>query len=77
MIDSFEHFLKKDTKINKSVKPSYIGFIKYYKKLIQCRIKEDYSDLGYIREKMQNEKVNEKKWLLNKTAEMEATYLPR
>lgn len=77
MIDSFEHFLKKDTKINKSVKPSYIGFIKYYKKLTNCRIKEDYSVLGYIREKMQNEKVNEKKWLLNKTAEMETSFRSR
>jgi hypothetical protein len=71
MIDSFEHFLKKDTKINKSVKPSYIGFIKYYKKLIQCRIKEDYSSVELLREKLQKEKANEKKWLLKKAAEME------
>ncbi len=70
MIDSFEHFLKKDTKINKSVKPSYVGFIKYYKKLIQCRIKEDYSSLGLIMEKLQKDKANEKKWLMKKIEEL-------
>jgi len=71
MIDSFEHFLKKDKKINRAVKPSYNGFIKYYKKLTKCKIKEDYSGIRNIREKLQNEKANEKKWLLKKAAEME------
>lgn len=71
MIDSFEHYLKKDTKINKSVKPAYIGFVKYYKKLIHCRIKEDYSSPGLIREKLQKEKANEKKWLVKKLNEFE------
>jgi hypothetical protein len=73
MIDSFEHFLKKDTKINRSVKPSYVGFVKYYKKLIKCRITEDYSSLGLIREKLQKEKANEKKWLLKKLDELRDT----
>jgi hypothetical protein len=70
MIDSFEHLLKKDTKINRSVKPSYVGFLKYYKKLIKCKIKEDYSDIEYILEKIQKEKVNEKKWLIKKAKEL-------
>ena len=70
MIDSFEHFLKKDTKINRSVKPSYAGFVKYYKKLIRCKIKEEYSDAALIPEKIQKEKVNEKKWLIKKAKEM-------
>lgn len=70
LIDSFEHFLKKDTKINKSVKPSYAGFLKYYKKLVQCRIKEDYSSTVLLAEKLQKDKANEKKWLLKKLNEM-------
>lgn len=73
MIDSFEHYLKKDTKINTSVKPSYSGFVKYYKKLIHCRIREDYSSLGYMKEKLQKDKANEKKWLLKKAEEMEVS----
>jgi hypothetical protein len=70
MIDSFEHYLKKDTRINKTVKPSYTGFLKYYKKLVQCKIKEDNSALGNIKEKMQKDKVKEKKWLLKKMEAM-------
>ncbi len=70
MIDSFEHFLKKDTRINRSVKPSYVGFVKYYKKLVHCRIKEDYTSAGSIRERLMKEKANEKKWLLKKADEI-------
>lgn len=71
MIDSFEHFLKKDQRINKSVKPAYNGFIRYYKKLIQYRIKEDYSAIPSTIEKIQKDKVNEKKWLLKKAMKMQ------
>ncbi|MEO8512985.1 MAG: hypothetical protein ABI543_05470 [Ignavibacteria bacterium] len=70
MIDAFEHFLRKDDKINKSVLPAYRGFIKYYKKLITCRIKDDYSALENIHGKLQKEKSYEKKWLLKKAREL-------
>lgn len=70
LIDSFEHYLKKDTKINRTVKPSYIGFTKYYKKLIQYKIKEDYTGPEDFHEKIQKEKVHEKKWLLKKAREL-------
>jgi hypothetical protein len=70
MIDSFEHSLKKDTRINKSLQPAYKGFVKYYKKLVQCRIKEDYSGIAEITERIISERVNEKKWLLKKAGEL-------
>ncbi len=70
LIDSFEHYLKKDTKINRTVKPSYIGFTKYYKKLIQYKIKEEYTGPEDFPEKIQKEKVHEKKWLLKKAREL-------
>jgi len=70
MIDSFEHFLKKDRRINKNVKPSYIGFTKYYKKLLKCKIKEEYSHAGIIMNKIAKEKVHEMKWLMKKAEEI-------
>ena len=70
MIDSFEHFLKKDERINVSIKPAYYGFIKYYKKFIQCKIREDYSLLNAGPEKIRNENVHEKKWLIEKAKEL-------
>ena len=70
MIDSFEHFLKKDERINPAVKPSYYGFIKYYKKLTRCKIKEDFTTLGSAAERILNEKVHEKKWLYKKIKEL-------
>jgi hypothetical protein len=70
MIDSFEHSLKKDTRINKSLQPAYKGFVKYYKKLVQCKIKEDYSGIAEIIDRIISERVNEKKWLLKKAGEL-------
>ncbi len=70
LIDSFEHFLKKDERINASLKPSYYGFIKYYKKFTRCRIREDYSAIASSIEKIQREDVHEKKWLIKKAAEL-------
>jgi hypothetical protein len=70
MIDSFEHFLKKDRRINKNVKPSYIGFTKYYKKLLQFKIKENYTSAGIIRDKIMKDKVHEMKWLMKKAEEL-------
>lgn len=70
MIDSFEHFLKKDERINVSIKPAYYGFIKYYKIFIQCKIREDYSLLNAGPEKIRNENVHEKKWLIKKAQEL-------
>ena len=71
MIDAFEHYLKNDEKLNKDLKPSYVSFIKIYKKLISCMIKEEYSGLEKIKEGLQKEKTAEKKWLLKKLSELE------
>ena len=70
MIDAFEHYLKNDDKLNNTVKPAYKNFIKFYKKLVTCMIKEEYSGLENIKHDLQKEKTTEKKWLLRKIDEM-------
>lgn len=70
MIDAFEHYLKNDDKLNNAVKSAYKNFIRYYKKLVTCLIKEDYSRLENIKDALQKEKTTEKKWLLRKIEEM-------
>ena len=70
MIDSFEHFLKKDERINAALKPAYHGFIKYYKKFTQYKIREGYSLMNAGPEEIQNENVHEKKWLIKKAREL-------
>lgn len=70
MIDALEHYLKHDVRISKLIKPAYKGFLKYYKKLIKCIIKEDYSEAANIAALIQKENVHEKKWLVKKAEEL-------
>lgn len=74
MIDSFEHFLKKGNKLNKYIIPPYTSFIKIYKMLIMCRIKEDFPDAGKIRKKILSGRPQENKWLLKKAEELDNNF---
>jgi len=71
-IDSYRHFLKKDTSMLESRRSLYRNFIKIYSKLLLMKINNNTLDTIKIREEIdQFEYIDEREWLIDKLDEMD------
>ncbi|CAN5624009.1 hypothetical protein BH10BAC5_BH10BAC5_03060 [soil metagenome] len=63
-IDSFKHLLKRESVVSENVKKLYYMFLKFYEKLIMCKIKMDKVSAGVLKESVSGSEVMSKVWIL-------------
>lgn len=71
LLDTFSHFLAGNKKVSEELKQSFTGFLFFLRKLIKIRSGTKEDSPGMLIQKIKRtEKLNNKKWLLEKAVEI-------
>lgn len=71
MVDSYRHFLTRDKTLTPVYKTYHLNFVKNYGLLLNIRLKENYPEAGFLKQRVEKENFPNKEWIIEKLNELQ------